>query len=138
VVDLAQFSFISAVQLAGEYRDYSDLLELLRANHPLTAQDKAALADLLEGKIKRRPGRPSPGLTDPKKNALDSAVFMVGLVREDGREKGKPIREDDAVKIVLDFMKKRGNRIIPNRESVLTRLRRSKQSRKLRRKFSAN
>ena len=44
-------SFISAVQSAGKSGDYSDLLELLRTDHPLTRQDQAALADLLEGKL---------------------------------------------------------------------------------------
>jgi hypothetical protein len=140
VVDLTQFVFISAVQWAGESGDYSDLLKLLRADHPLTKQDKAALADLLEGKIKPKPGRRSPGLTDLKKNMLDRAISIVGWVRKESRKEGKPIREDDAVEIALNFMKKRGYRIIliPNRESVLTKLRRSKQPRKSRRKISTN
>ena len=84
--------------------------------------------------MKPRPGHGRPAFYEPyKKRAGPCGVFMVGLVREDGREKGKPIREDDAVKIVLNFMKKRGYRIIPNQESVLTKLRRSKQPRKPRR-----
>jgi hypothetical protein len=138
VVDLAQFEFLGAVEQAGKYGDDSDFLKLLRANHPLTKQDKAAIADLWEGKIKRPPGHQPHGLLDPKKNALDSAVFMVGLVRENGRANGKPIREVDAVEFVFKFMKERGYRM-PNRESVLTRLHRSKQPRKSRRKdFSTN
>jgi hypothetical protein len=133
VVDLAQFVFQGAVEQAGKYGDDSDLLKLLRADHPLTKQDKAALADLLEGNIKPRRGHPPHGLTDPKKNALDSTVFMVGWIRKVSRKEGKPIPEDAAIDIALKFRKERG-RIIPRRQSVLTKLHRSKQPRKSRRK----
>jgi hypothetical protein len=48
--------FHGAVLLAGRHGRKGTLLRLLRADHPLTAANKAQLADLIEGKIKPERG----------------------------------------------------------------------------------
>ncbi len=49
--------FSAAISIAAFGRK-EELIKLLRNDHPLTHYDKIKLADYLEGKLSRKPGRP--------------------------------------------------------------------------------
>jgi hypothetical protein len=53
VIALAKLQFQSAIWTAVHDRDKRPLLNLLRSDFQLSADDKAELADFIEGKLKR-------------------------------------------------------------------------------------
>jgi hypothetical protein len=58
VTDLAALEVQSAIYDAAHYGDTERLAALLRGNRPLSSEDRAYLADYVEGKLKRDRGRP--------------------------------------------------------------------------------
>ncbi len=68
--DAEQWRFIAAIYSAaqGHKKGFLKILDLLRQDYPLTADDKAVLADFMEGKLKRGRGKP--------KKLFDDAHWM--------------------------------------------------------------
>jgi len=131
MVDLAEFEFLDAVQQAALEKDMGPLIRLLRADYPLSAEDKCSLADLLAGKIKRRRGarrwRATDELAKPNEAAVRRAARLIAWVK-----KGRPRNgHEQAVQQVIDYMNEKGW-TIPNRQSLENFLRRSKQPKKKR------
>jgi hypothetical protein len=137
MVDLSEFDFWIALQAAGLDKDYGPLIRLLRGNHPLSAEDKCGLADLLEGRIRRPRGRrfwrATDELTHPDEAAVRRAASFVKLIKKADKEEGNPAkgRHERAVQQTLEYMAEKHLRT-PKRESLENYLRRSKQPKKRR------
>jgi hypothetical protein len=127
VADLAKLEFISAVWEAAKYERKEHLLAYLRSNKPLTAEDRTYLADYLEGKLKRKRGRPPGG-----KAALNlrNVAVLVNWYKARLRASGKRYRIHDlAVDAALEYHVRQGH-TAPNREALENFLRRSKRRKK--------
>jgi hypothetical protein len=59
VTDLAALEVQSAIYDAAHFGDTERLAALLRGNRPLSSEDRAYLADYVEGKLRRPRGRPA-------------------------------------------------------------------------------
>lgn len=109
--------------------DEQDFIGLLRDNHPLTAEDKLYLADLLEGKIKHRSGPPR----DDGHGSTRFAATLVKVIKSRFREHGQRYRIHGlAVEAALEMLEDYGI-AAPPRETVENTLKRPRK-RKLRRK----
>jgi hypothetical protein len=78
------------------------LQELLRADHPLSAEDKALLADYIGGKLNRGRGRPkatSFSFTQRLRDAVDEVRWL---------KEGGTYTLDEAIAIVCFIHKTRG------------------------------
>jgi hypothetical protein len=125
-VDLADFEFIGAVLEAGRHGDKRHLVNLLRSDHPLTADDKRYLADFLDGKIRPRRGRPRARFDSPADD-LDRAVHWVKFIKRKMRRHGRVYRiHDEAMDLALGLLKKRGFGV-PEKLKLMTGLRRSRK-----------
>ena len=134
MIELESFKFQDAVWIAGHERDKGPLLDLLRADYPLTAKDKQFLADFIEGKVKRPAHRPrrvaTDALKDPDGAAVMRAAFFVEQFKQRARKAGRRSGIHAwAVDEAMNFLKKEGFRH-PPRERLENYLRRSKQPRK--------
>jgi hypothetical protein len=135
MVDLTKFEFLDALQRAGFDKEKEPLIRLLRANYPLSAEDKGGLADLLEGKLKRPRGRrfwrATDELHDPDGAAVRLAAYFVEIFKRFDKEQGKPAkgRPERAIRQATEYLKEKGFRH-PKQERLRNRLRRSKKTRK--------
>ena len=136
MVDLAKFTFQDAVWLAGHQGDKQQLLDMLRSDFPLSADDKKYLADFIEGKLKRPRGRPplvraTDELRNPDLAAVKRAAFYVERLKHDARKEGRSSSgiHEWAVDQTMEFLKKLGLRR-PSRQRLENYLRRSKKPRK--------
>jgi hypothetical protein len=121
--DLANLLFIGAVFEAGRHRDKRLLVELLRSDHPLTAEDKRYLADFLDGKIRPRRGRPRAQFGDAADD-LDRAVHWVRFIKKKMRQHGRAYRiHDEAISLALELLQENGFDV-PEEEKLRTALRR--------------
>jgi hypothetical protein len=124
-----------AVWLAAYERDKQPLLNLLRSDYPLSREEKEYLADFIEGKLKRRRGRPgwraTDELDDPISAAVMRAAFFVRRFKAVGRENGRSRSgiHEWAINETMELMKKRGF-LLPPRERLENYLRRSSRDRK--------
>ena len=117
MVDLAKLEAMNAIWVAAKTGRREKLLAYLRTNKPLTARDRAYLADYLEGKFKRKKGRPPGG--DAARNLRNVAV-MVDVFKAMLRESGKRYRIHNlAVDYALNHHVAHGHRA-PTREAVYT------------------
>jgi hypothetical protein len=127
VVDLAKLEAMNAIWVAAKTGRKEKLLAYLRSNKPLTARDRAYLADYLEGKFKRKKGRPPGG--DAARN-LRNVAALVDYIKAMLRESGKRYRIHDlAVDYALNHHVAHGHRA-PTREALENYLRRSKRRKK--------
>jgi hypothetical protein len=127
MVDLAELEAMGAIWEAAKYGRKEQLLAYLRSNKPLTAKDRAYLADYLEGKYCRKKGRPPGG-----KDALNlrNVAVMVDFYKTKLREAGKRYRIHDlAVEYALKYHVSHGHKA-PARETLENYLRRSKHRKK--------
>lgn len=84
IFEEAEFSV--ALQDAIRHGTLKKLLELLRSDHPMTAEDKRALADFIEGKTKRRIGRPATSASLVMgRDLLDTCAAEVRFRKEEFR-----------------------------------------------------
>jgi hypothetical protein len=127
VVDLAELEVAGAIWEAAKYDRKDKLLAYLRSNRPLTAIDRQYLADYLEGKLKRKKGRPRGGRA--ALNVRNVAV-LVDYCKAKLRETGKRSQVHKmAVDLALEFHVAHGHQA-PARETLENYLRRSKHRKK--------
>ena len=127
MVDLAKLEAMNAIWVAAKIGRKEKLLAYLRSNKPLTAQDRAYLADYLEGKFKRKKGRPPGG--EAALNVRNVAV-LVDYIKAKLREDGKRYRIHDlAVDDALKYHVAHGQQA-PTREALENYFRRSKRRKK--------
>jgi hypothetical protein len=135
MIDIAKLAFESAVWLAGHEGDKRPLLDLLRSNYPLSAEDKKYLADFIDGKVKRprgrRPWRATDELRNPDSAAVRRAASFVRRFKEAARKEGRSSIgiHEWAVDQTMDFLEKHGFRRPPP-QRLDDYLRRSKKPRK--------
>jgi hypothetical protein len=134
---MANLEFFDALYVAGYEKNNLPLCRLLRANYPLSAQEKASLADLLEGKIKRRPGdeswKATDELTDPEGGAVRRGAYFFKVFQAADKAAGNPSkgRQKRAIQKTFEYMEKQGLRL-PDENRLVNFLRRSQQARKKR------
>ena len=134
MVDLATLEFQGAIWSAVNEKDIRPLTDLLRANYPLTADDKLVWADFLEGKLRRRRGRPSWRATDEilKKGRAQAAVrraaFYVEAIKKGVRDQKRSSAgiHQWAVKQAFKVMEEKGFPL-PDPDSLDNYLSRSKR-----------
>jgi len=127
VVDLAELEVAGAIWEAAKYDRKDKLLAYLRSNRPLTAIDRQYLADYLEGKLKRKKGRPRGGRA--ALNVRNVAV-MVDYYKAKFREAGKRYQiHETAVDLALEYHVGHGHQA-PARQTLENYLRRSKHRKK--------
>ena len=127
MVDLAKFEAMNAIWLAAETGSKEKLLAYLRANKPLTARDRAYLADYLEGKLKRKKGRPRDLV---RASYIRELASLVHEKKTELREAGKRYRiHDKAVDDALKIYNSWGYPVVA-RETLENHLRRSKRRKK--------
>jgi hypothetical protein len=121
--DLGKLIFIGAVIEAGKHGDKRDLLALLRADYPLTAEDKTYLANLLDGKIRRERGRPRA--RNGAARDVDRAVAVVKYAKHLMRQRGQTYRiHNRALDLAFEWLESKGLSM-PSRQAVENRLRRA-------------
>ena len=127
MVDLLKLEAASAIWEAAVLGYKQRLLAYLRSNRPLTATDRDYLADFLEGKYRRKKGRPRGG-----KAALNvrNVAALVDYIKTKLREAGKRYRiHEMAVDLALEYHVAHGHEA-PKREALESYLRRSKRRKK--------
>lgn len=88
-MDLSELEFVSALWEWIHERRKAPLIAYIRSDKPLRPRDREYLADYLDGKVKRKRGRP-PGGTESRQ-----IRFLAGLVRAvkaDWRKRGQRYR----------------------------------------------
>lgn len=126
-MNLAKWEAMSAIWEAAKYDRKERMLAYLRSNKPLTAQDRAYLADYVEGKLRRKRGRPRGGKAALN---LQNVAVMVDYYKKKLREAGKRYRIHDlAVDYALKYHVDHGHKA-PARETLENYLRRSKRRKK--------
>jgi hypothetical protein len=126
-VDIAKLEAMSAIWEAAKYDRKELLLAYLRSNKPLTAQDRKYLADYLEGKYRRKKGRPPGG-----KAALNlrNVAVRVNFFKAKLREAGMRYRiHDKAIDYALRDHARFGHPAV-SRDTLENHLRRSKRRKK--------
>jgi hypothetical protein len=100
-MDLSKLEFAGTVwELINKGR-LCPLIAYLRSDKPLAPSDRDSLADLLQGKLKRRIGRPKGGLDAQKVRFL---ALLVRDVKSDMRQRGERYRiHDKAIDHVLSL-----------------------------------
>jgi hypothetical protein len=127
VVDLATLEAMNAIWVAANYGRKEKLLVYLRSNKPLTARDRAYLADYLEGKIKRKKGRPHDLV---RASYIIELASLVHERKRELREAGERYRiHDKAVDHALKIYNSLGYPVVA-REKLENYLRRSKRRKK--------
>jgi hypothetical protein len=127
MVDLSELEAISAIWAAAKLGRKQQLLAYLRSDRPLTAEDRAYLADYLEGKFNRKKGRPRGG-----KAALNvrNVAVMVDFYKAKLREAGERYRiHEKAIDYALKYHVSHGH-TAPAPETLENYLRRSKRRKK--------
>lgn len=108
---------------AGRHGDKRLLIDLLRSDYPLTADDKRYLADFLDRKIRPRRGRPRAKYGS-EADDLNRAVHWVKFIKQKMRQRGEVYRiHDKAIDLALELLKKRGFGV-PEKLKLMTGLRR--------------
>ena len=127
MVDLAKLEAMNAIWVAATIGRKEKLLAYLRSNKPLTARDRAYLADYLEGKIKRKKGR-SRDLV--RAFYIRQLASLVHERKTELREAGERYRiHDKAVDHALKIYNSWGYPVVA-REKLENYLRRSKRRKK--------
>jgi hypothetical protein len=127
MVDLAEFEAMNAIWVAAKIGRREKLLAYLRSNKPLTARDRAYLADYLEGKIKRKKGRPRDLV---RASYIIELASLVHGRKSELREAGERYRiHDKAVDHALKIYNSWGYPFVA-RETLENHLRRSKRRKK--------
>ena len=127
MVDLSELEATNAIWEAATFGRKQKLLDYLRSDRPLTAMNREYLADFLEGKIKRKKGRPRD-LT--RAFYLGQLVFLVEQRKTELRNAGVRYRfHDNAVDDALKLYNSAGYPSV-SREALENRLRRSKRRKK--------
>lgn len=127
MVDLSMLDATNAIWEAAKFGRKQKLIAYLRSNRPLTASDRAYLADYLEGKIDRRRGR-------PRDHARAFCLMQLALLVEQNkaklRRRGERYRiHDKAVDQALKRYSASGYPVV-SRETLENYLRRSKRRKK--------
>jgi hypothetical protein len=124
--DLAEiWQFIGAVIEAGRHGK-RHLIDLLRSDYPLTADDKRCLADFLDGKIRPRRGRPRAQVGSPADD-LDRAIHWVRFIKQKMRQHGRAYRiHDEAISLALELLQKKGFGV-PDEEKLRNGLKRPRK-----------
>src|SRR4051812_24381830 len=129
---MANLEFFDALYVAGFEKNDLPLSRLLRANYPLSAQEKASLADFVEGKIKpqrgRKPWKATDELTDPDGAAVRRGAYFFEIFLTADKAARNPAegRQKRAIRKAFEYMEKKGCRI-PDENRLVNFLRRSKQ-----------
>ena len=121
-MDLSELEFAGTLwELINKGRKAA-LIVYLRSDKPLRPRDREYLADYLEGKVKRKRGRPRGGVESQKIRFL---AGQVRAVKARLREQGEPYRiHNKAVDLVLDVYSVAGEPPV-DREKLENYLRRS-------------
>lgn len=126
-MDLTELEFAGTLWELSHKGRNAPLIAYLRSDKPLRPRDRDHLADYLEGKLKRKRGRPPGG-----KSLLNlrNVAVMVDLYKAKLRESGERSRIHDlAVDSALEFHVAHGHEA-PDREALENYLRRSKRRKK--------
>lgn len=116
--EAALWEFRAAI-FAANQGNKKRLLEMLRADHPITAEDKAALADHLEGKHKPGRGRP-PAPLHSLSGQLQWAVREIkGL-----QKRHKLLTQKGAIDLVCQLAKLQGKNLDKRRDEIIQSLNR--------------
>lgn len=127
MVDLAELEATNAIWEAATLGRKQKLLAYLRSDRPLTAMDREYLADYLEGKIKRKKGRPRDRA---RAFYLGQLVFLVEQRKTELRNEGERYRiHEKAVDHAFKLYNSAGYPAV-SRETLENRLRRSKRRKK--------
>jgi hypothetical protein len=119
--ELEQMRFQAAVFSAHHAKAFAEMLRLLRNDHPLSAADKAALADFIEAeRTPDKRGRPPEPLFSPTWR-LRRAVSEIRAMKQ--KYKYKRMTLETAAEIVLIGYQMSGRTL--DREQILRELRRS-------------
>jgi len=123
-MDLSKLEFAGTVWEFVNKGRKGPLIAYLRSDKPLGPSDREYLADLLQGKLKRRRGRPKGGLDTQNMRFLAS---LVRHVKSEMRQRGERYRiHDEAVDLVLGLYTYNGKPPV-EREKFENYLRRSRQ-----------
>jgi hypothetical protein len=126
-MDLAELEFDGTLWEAIHRGRTSRLIEYIRSDKPLRPRDRDHLADYLEGKLKRKKGRPPGGKNVLNlRNVAVLVEFYKTKLRESGMRSGI---HDLAVDSALEFHVARGQEA-PDRQALENYLRRSKRRKK--------
>ena len=123
-IDLSKLEFAGTVwEYINKGREWP-LIAYLRSDKPLLPSDRECLADLLQGKLKRRRGRPKGGLDAQKMRFL---ALLVRDVKGEMRQRGERYRiHEKAVDYVLGLYTYNGKPPV-GREKLENYLRRSQR-----------
>jgi hypothetical protein len=127
MVDLSELEATNAIGEAAIFGRKQKLLAYLRSDRPLTAMDREYLADYLDGKIKRKKGRPRDL---GRAFCLRQLAFLVQQRKTELRNGGERYRiHNKAVDDALKLYNAAGYPAV-SRETLENHLRRSKRRRK--------
>jgi hypothetical protein len=124
VMDLSELEFAGTIWELINRGRVAPLIAYIRSDKALRPEDRGYLADYLEGKLKRKRGRPIGGLESQK------IKFLAGLVRAAKaqlRERGERYRiHNKTIDLVLDVYSVSGKPPV-DREKLENYLRRSQR-----------
>jgi hypothetical protein len=124
VMDVAKLEFDGTIWEFINRGRIEPLIAYIRSDKPLLPSDREYLADLLQGKLKRRRGRPVGGVDAQKMRFL---ALLVRHVKAEMRQRGERYRiHEKAVDHVLGLYSYNGNPPV-GREKLENYLRRSQR-----------
>jgi hypothetical protein len=127
MVDLSELEAANAIWEAAVLGREQKLLAYLRSDRPLTAMNRAYLADYREGKIKRKQGRPRDVA---RSFCMTQLAFLVQQRKAELRDGGRHYRiHDEAVDYALKLYSAAGYPDV-SRETLENYLKRSKPRKK--------